>query len=133
MIGNLVTTSVVIAAVLLLVRFWPAILAVLRRFDDTNRARIEGELRDRADHLAHFRHTLRTAEEQVEQVHEIDVPDERTGQPVKRFVFEGVWFGSRREATHARDDKIRTLARKFYMELPAALAARREDDKLGPN
>ena len=133
MIENLITTAAIIAAALLLIRFWPAILAVLKRFDDSNRARIEGELRDRADNLAHFRHTLQTAEEQVEQIHEIEVPDERTGQPVKRYVFEGVWFASQREAAHARDDKIRSLARKFYMELPAALAARREDDKLGRN
>ena len=133
MIENLITTAAIIAAALLLYRFWPAILAVLTRFDDNNRARIEGELRDRSDNLAHFRHTLQTAEEQVEQIHEIDVPDERTGGAVKRFVFEGVWFASRREATHVREEKIRALARRFYMELPAALAARREDGKLGPN
>jgi len=36
----------------------------------------------------------------------------------------------KKDAENARADKVRALARKFYMELPAALAARRDDGRL---
>jgi hypothetical protein len=131
MFWNLFTTTAFIIAGLLFYRFWPAIHAAVKRFDAQNRARIESDMRDRSDSLAHFRHTLRIAEEQVEEIGEIEVPDERTGGPVKRYLFEGERFAARREAQHAREEKVRALARKFYMELPAALAARKGDGKLG--
>jgi hypothetical protein len=131
MFWNLFTTTAFIIAGLLFYRFWPAIFAAVKRFDDHNRARIESDRRDRSDHLAHFRHTLRIAEEQVEEIGEIEVPDERTAVPVKRYLFEGERFAVRREAERAREEKVRTLARSFYMELPAALAARKGDGKLG--
>jgi hypothetical protein len=131
MFWNLFTTTAFIIAGLLFYRFWPAIFAAVKRFDDHNRARIEGEQRDRRDNLAHYRHTLQIAEEQVEEIGEIEVSDERTAVPVKRYLFEGERFAVRREAERARDDKVRALARKFYMELPAALAARKGDGKLG--
>ena len=131
MFWNLFTTTAFIIAGLLFYRFWPAILAAVKRFDDHNRARIEADRRDRGDHLAHFRHTLRIAEEQVEEIGEIEAHDERTGGPVKRYLFEGEHFAVRREAEHAREEKVRALARSFYMELPAALTARKGDGKLG--
>lgn len=131
MFWDLFTTTAFIIAGLLLYRFWPAVLAAVKRFDAANRARIEGEMRDRRDSLAHFRHTLHIAEEQVEEIGEIDVPDPRTATPVKRYVFEGEQFATRREAEHAREEKVHVLARKFYVELPAALAARKSDNKLG--
>jgi len=129
-LGQLLTIFVVILAALLAYRYHRPVLAALKRFDDANRARIEGEIRDRADSLAHFRHTLKIAEEQVEEIVEITVPDERTGRPVKRYLFEGEVFADKREALRARDEKIRIKARAFYMELPAALAARKQDGKL---
>ncbi|MGC9953729.1 MAG: hypothetical protein ABSD21_05590 [Rhizomicrobium sp.] len=131
MFWNLFTTTAFIIAGLLFYRFWPAIYAAVMRFDAQNRARIESERRDRSDSLAHFRHTLRIAEEQVEEIGEIEVRDERTGGPVKRYLFEGERFAVRREAERVREEKVRTLARRFYMELPAALAARKGDGKLG--
>lgn len=131
MVQNLLITAAIIFAGLLLYRFHPAILAALRRFDADNRARIEGETRDRNDSLAHFRHTLRLAEEQVEDVTAVTVSDERTAQPVTRYLFEGETFAQERDAKRVREDKVRGLAREFYMELPAALAARRGDGKLG--
>ena len=67
MFWNLFTTTAFIIAGIVFYRFWPAIFARLKRFDDQNRARIEGEIRDRGDSLAHFRHTLRVAEEQVDR------------------------------------------------------------------
>ena len=131
MFWNLFTTTAFIIAGLLIYRFWPAIGRAVRRFDDENRARIEGDIRDRHDSLAHFRHTLKIAEEQVEEVGEVEERDPRTGEPVKRYLFEGERFAHRREAERVREEKVRLLARKFYMELPAALAARKGDGKLG--
>ncbi|MDE2162700.1 MAG: hypothetical protein KGL56_05395 [Alphaproteobacteria bacterium] len=131
MFWNLFTTTAFIIAGILFYRFWPVVFARLKRFDAENHARIEGEIRDRGDSLAHFRHTLRVAEEQIEAIGEIEESDPRTGVPVKRYVLEGEWFASRREAERAREEKVRTLARKFYMELPAALSARKGDDRLG--
>jgi hypothetical protein len=127
---QLLIVFAIIVAAIIAYRFKKPVLDALKRFDDTNRARIEGEIRDRSDGLAHFRHTLRVAEEQVEQVSEIEVADERTGQPITRYIFEGERFADRREAERARAEKVRALARGFYMELPSALAARKEDGKL---
>ncbi len=133
MFWNLLTTTAFIIAGLLFYRFWPAILLRLKRFDDANRARIEDEVRDRGDSLAHFRHTLRIAGEQVEEITEVEVADIRTGQPVKRYLFEGERFAARHDAQRAREEKVRAMARAYYTELPTALAARKDDDKLGKN
>jgi hypothetical protein len=131
LLQNLFTAAAFILAGILLYRFHPVILAALRRFDARNRARIEAEERDRSDSLAHFRHTLKLAEEQVEEVNEIAAADERTGLGLTRYVFEGEIFATRREAERVREDKVRAKARQFYVELPAALAARKRDDTLG--
>lgn len=131
MFWNLTTTAAFIIAGLLFYRFWPGVLKRLQRFDAENRARIERERLDRSDSLAHFRHTLGIAEEQVEAVGEVELSDPRTATPVKRYTFEGEQFATRREAERAREDKVRALARRFYMELPAALSARKGDGKLG--
>jgi hypothetical protein len=54
----------------------------------------------------------------------------KTGTAVTRYTFEGERFATRRDAERVREERVRALARKFYMELPAALAARREDGRL---
>ena len=131
MLENYLGVSLFLLCAILLYRFHPAILRVLKRFDDTNRDRIESEIRDRRDGIAHFRHTLSLAEEQVEQIGTITVPDPRTAMPLTRYLFEGEQFASEREARRAREEKVRALARQFYMDLPAALRARKEDEKLG--
>lgn len=131
MLENLLSAALFILACILLYRFHPAILGALRRFDANNRARIQAEIKDRSDSLAHFRHTLRLAEEQVEQVGAVTSADERTGTAVTRYLFEGETFASERDAVRAREKKVRTIARGFYMDLPAALRARRGEDKLG--
>ena len=122
--------AAVIAAGILFYRFHRQIFANLRRFDAANRARREAEIRDRTDSLAHFRHTFAQAEEQVETVSEVQFTDERTGTPVTRFVFEGETFGTREDAEHVRAAKVRVLARNFYLDLPRALTARRDDGRL---
>ena len=63
----------------------------------------------------------------MEEIGEIKVADERTGDPVTRYLFEGETFASRDEAEAVRNEKIVAKAREFYMELPAALAARSKD------
>jgi hypothetical protein len=127
MFWNLTTTALFVIAALVLYRLWPAISAALKRFDQQNRARIENQSRERFDHHAHFRHTLDVAQEQVEEIVEIMETDPRTATPVKRFVFEGVWYPTLDEAERARAQKIGDIARGFYRDLPAALTARRED------
>lgn len=123
----LLEVAALIVAGLLFYRFHRQIFAALRRFDAGNRARQDQEIRDRHDALAHFRHTLARAEEQIEEVVELEEMDERTGTPVKHYLFEGEKFASKTDAERVRAAKVRALARNFYLDLPAALAARRED------
>lgn len=127
---DLYLTAAVILAGLLLYRFRARWLEPLRRFDQRNVARIEEELRDRADPMAHFRHTLRIAGEQVEEVHEIVEPDERTGDPVTRYIFGAEKFATRDEAEEARNIVVVAKARIYYRHLPAHLAARKGDGRL---
>ena len=130
MLYPLLEATVLILAGILIYRFHRPVLAALKRFDAKNRARQIQDLRDRTDQLAHFRHTLSRAEEQVEKVGEITLADARTGTPVTRYLFEGQQFATRTEAEAIRAEKVRALARTFYLDLPAALAARRGDGKL---
>jgi hypothetical protein len=124
---RLIVTTILIVCAILLYRFRAPIIAALRRFDARNVARIEEQARERYDSLAHYRHTLRVAEEQVEEVGEIPALDQRTGLAVTRYVFEGEQFASRDEAEAARQRSIVRKARQFYQELPAALRARRTE------
>ena len=125
--NRLIAISIVLLAAIVLLRFWPRILAALKRFDENNAARIQQERNDRADQLAHFRHTLGRSEEQVEEILEIAELDPRTATPVTRYVFEGERFATRMEAEKARAQKIGDIARGFYRELPAALVHRGKD------
>jgi hypothetical protein len=78
-VRDLYWTCAFIFVALLLYRFRGVWLSALKRFDERNVARLEQEQRDKADPVAHFRHTLSVAGEQVEEVQEIVEPDERTG------------------------------------------------------
>jgi len=98
-------------------------LPALKRFDEKNVARIAQQERDKADANAHFRHALEVAGEQVEPVEEIIVPDTRTGQKATHYLFEAEVFASRDEAEQMRASRVAVVARRFYQELPAALAA----------
>ena len=130
MLRDLLTTSAFIAVMLVIFRYRHEIAAAFARFDRRNIQRIEDERRDRTDPIAHFRHTLNVAEEQVEDVGEIVVSDTRLGTDVTRYVFEGEQFATRFDAERVRAEKIRAIARGFYVELPTALAQRKQDDKL---
>lgn len=124
MIGDLLSVFALIVAALLLYRFHRRIWDALRRFDARNVQRIADQEAERRDPVAHFKQTLRVAEEQVEAVSEITVADERLGTPVTRYLFEGRRYATRSEAETVRADKIRAIARGYYVELPQALAER---------
>jgi hypothetical protein len=121
--GLFITTGLVLAAILVY-GFRRPIIAAFERFDARNAARKLEEARDRHDRLAHYKHTLRLAEEQVDTIEEIASVDERAGAPAQRFVFAGETFASRDEAETARNKAIIAKAREFYVELPAALSRR---------
>src|ERR1700733_7737087 len=103
MVWNIVAISLIVLAGIVLAH--PRVLGAFRRFDARTRERIASERQDRADALAHFRHTLKLAEEQVEEVSAVTVPDERIGTPVTRYLFEGETFMSEADAAQARADK----------------------------
>ena len=93
-------------------------LPMLKRFDAENVARIARQEREKSDPDAHIRHALETAEEQVEPVTEIKVGDS------VQYLFEAQLFLDRDEAEEARAHRIGAIARRFYAELPQALAGR---------
>lgn len=128
--SSLYATAALILAAIVLYHFRGRWLGPLKRFDERNRARLEEERRDRTDPLAHYKHTLRIAGEQVEEVQEIVEPDERTGDPVTRYIFGAEKFATREDAEEARNIVVVAKARIFYRHLPAQLAARRGNDKL---
>jgi hypothetical protein len=125
--NSLISTAIFLLAGILLYFFRDRLLAAFRRADANIRARHVEEIQDRRDHLAHYKHTLRIAEEQVENVNETIVRDMRTGEDLKRYVFEGEMYATREEAEQVRQASIVAKARDFYVELPAALTARRKD------
>jgi hypothetical protein len=127
MLRDLLTTVALLMAGLVLYRFRVPILAALARFDARNVARRREEMDDRRDQLAHYKHTLRLAEEQVEEIEEFATQDARTGEAVTRYLFEGENFASRDEAEAMRQRAIVAKARNFYVELPVALAQARKD------
>ncbi len=128
--NGLYSTAAVILLAIVAYHFRGHWLSALKRFDARNRERLEEEQRDRHDPMAHYKHTLRVAGEEVEEVQEIVEPDERTGDPVTRYIFGAEKFATRDEAEEARNIVIVAKARIFYRHLPAALAARRDKDKL---
>ena len=127
MLRPILTTFLLLVAAMIVYRYRHAIMARLKRFDADNVRRIAQEERDKADPLAHYRHTLRVAEEQVEAVRPIVEPDERLGTPVTRYLFEGERFATREDAERVGAEQIRDVARGYYAELPIALAERRKD------
>ncbi len=131
MFWNLTDLVLFVLGASLLYWLGPKFVAAFKRFDDENRARIEGELQDRRDRSAHVRHTLAVAGEQVEEILEIAESDPRTGTPTTRYVFEGERYATRDEAEKVRAEKIGDIARGFYQDLPRALTARRGDGRLG--
>ncbi len=102
--------------VLACMAFYKFGLPALKRMDEHNVRRAAQEESDKTDPEAHIRHALEMAEEQVEDVQEI-----RKGKEVQ-YLFETAIYPSREEAEEARAVRVGTIARRFYQELPAALA-----------
>jgi hypothetical protein len=113
MLENMLWASAFILACILFYRFG---LPVLKRFDSENVERIMRQEREKADPDAHIRHALETAEEQVEPVTELKVGD------VVQYLFETKIYLDRDDAEAARAERIGTIARRFYAELPRAMA-----------
>ena len=112
---NVYLAAAFVLAGILLYKFG---LPALKRFDAENVARIAKQEQDKADPDAHIRHALEVAEEQVEPVTEI-----KTGDTVQ-YLFEAQIFFDRDDAEEARANRIGVIARRFYTELPQALAGR---------
>lgn len=106
------------AFVLICILFYRFGLPVMRRFDAENVERIMRQEREKSDPAAHIRHALETAEEQVEPVTEIKVGD------VMQYLFETQIYLDRDDAEEARAQRIGAIARRFYAELPQAMAGR---------
>jgi replication-associated recombination protein RarA len=113
MIENMLWACAFVLACILFYRF---AIPALKRFDDENVRRIAVQETETADPQAHFRHALDVANEQVEAVQEI-----RTGD-VRQYLFETEIYFSREEAEEARAERVGVIARRFYQELPTALA-----------
>lgn len=114
---NLAGIVVIFLTGALLYRFRSSVLAPFRRFEARNAQRRADEARALFDRHAHYRHTLEIAEEQVETVEKIRVSDERTGQPVDRFLFLGVQYATLDEAEAVRRAEVIGKAREFYIDL----------------
>jgi hypothetical protein len=112
------------AFVLVCIGFYRYGLPRLKRFDQANVARIAQQERDKADANAHFRHALDVANEQVEEVQQIKTGD------VTHYLFEAQVFTTRDEAEEMRAQRVGVVARRFYDELPAALAGAAERGRM---
>jgi len=112
------------AFVLVCIGFYRFGLPWLKRFDQTNVARIAQQERDKADGNAHIRHALDVANEQVEEIQEI-----KTGAAT-HYLFEAQIFATRDEAEEMRASRVGTVARRFYEDLPAALAGAAERGRM---
>jgi hypothetical protein len=102
-----------VLAAILLYRFG---LPVLRRFDAANVARIARQEQDKDDPNAHIRHALEAADEQVEPVTEVQLGD------AVQYLFEAQIYDNRDAAEEARALRVGAIARRFYAELPQAMA-----------
>jgi hypothetical protein len=112
------------AFVLVCIGFYRYGLPRLKRFDQANVARIAQQERDKADGNAHFRHALDVANEQVEEVQQIKTGD------ATHYLFEAQVFATRDEAEEMRAQRVGVVARRFYEELPAALAGAAERGRM---
>ncbi len=107
------------AFVLACLAFYKFALPRLRKFDEENVRRITQQEKDKSDPSAHFRHALDVADEQVEAVQEV-----RVGV-IPQYLFETELYLTREEAEEARAERVGVIARRFYQELPEALAGSR--------
>jgi hypothetical protein len=130
---NIILLTGLFLAGALVYHFRKPILERLRRFDARNAARRSEEIYERRDRFAHYRRAVLTAEESLEEVREVAVPDPRTGQSLTRFLFLGDYFLTREDALRARRVRAIEIAREFYAELDGATIARRPPHEPDPS
>src|SRR5260221_86049 len=104
--SNLLWLILTFCAGALLYGFRRRFVDAFRRFDERNAQRRAEEARALFDRYAHYRQTVQFAEEEIEPVSKIIVPDERTGEPVTRYLFLGVQYATRGDAETARYAKV---------------------------
>ena len=123
--SNLVEVVLILSGMLLAIGFYKPVLGALRRFETRNAERRMQELQSAMDQYAHYRQTIQLVEEQVEPVSPITLSDERTGEPVTRYVFLGTTYGTRKDAEAARFAAVIEKAREFYIDLDRIFLSRR--------
>jgi hypothetical protein len=122
--SNLLTVILIFFCGVLIYAFRRRILEPLRRFEARNARRRTEEARALYDNQAHYRQTVEFAEEEIEEVTKITVPDERTGEPVIRYLFLGDQYATRNEAEAVRFTAVIEKAREFYKDLDRIYLAR---------
>jgi len=123
--SNLFSLILIFFAATLIYAFRRRIIVSLRRFEARNAHRRAEEARALFDRYAHYRQTVQFAEEQIEEVTKISVPDARTGEPVERYLFLGEQFLTRKDAEGARYAVVIEKAREFYKDLDRIYLAQR--------
>jgi hypothetical protein len=122
--SNLIGIILFFLAGILVYGFRRRIMEPLHRFEARNARRRAEEARALFDNHAHYRQTVQFAEEEIEDVTKITVPDGRTGEPVTRYLFLGEHYGTRTEAEAARFTAVIEKAREFYKDLDRIYLAR---------
>jgi hypothetical protein len=124
--SNLLSLFLIFFCGVLVYAFRHRIVEPLRRFEARNARRRTEEARALYDRHAHYRQTVEFAQEEIEEVAKITVPDERTGEPVTRYLFLGDQYATRNEAEAARFQIVIEKAREFYRDLDRIYLARRD-------
>src|SRR5450432_996128 len=100
--SNLLSVILIFFCGVLIYAFRRRIIEPLRRFEARNARRRTEESRALYDNHAHYRQTVEFAQEEIEEVAKISVPDEHTGEPVVRYLFLGDQYATRKEAEAVR-------------------------------
>lgn len=108
-----------------LYRFRVPLTRILRRFDKRNAERKAEQARQRLDAHAHYRETIRLADEQVEHVVPIAIGEDKNGASVYRYLFGRQQYMTRADAEAARYNAVIAKAREFYSELDDFMELRR--------
>lgn len=123
--SGLLSLLVMFLGAALIYAFRRRIIGALQRFEARNALRRAEEARALFDKYAHYRQTIQSAEEEIEPVAKLTVPDERTGEAVDRYLFLGVIYASRNEAEAVRRAAVVEKAREFYIDLDRIFLSRR--------
>jgi hypothetical protein len=124
LLSNLITVAILLSAALLAYAAHRPVLAALRRFEARNAERRLQEIKSAMDRYAHYRQTLQFVDEQIEPVTPVTARDERTGEPVTRYVFLGTPYGTLKDTEAARYAVVVEKAREFYVDLDRVFLSR---------